>query len=97
MALLPVIVLSSLTLPGDVMQAYMVGANAYITKPLDWRYFRCQVHDLGIYWADPAQKPCAAERVESQGSAELAGCSAEHESSTTGKLFEGHSSYPWKV
>ncbi len=49
-ALLPVIVLSTSTEPRDIQQAYLLGANSYIRKPVDYNDFTHAVSTLATYW-----------------------------------------------
>jgi CheY-like chemotaxis protein len=55
--LIPVVVMSSSSLPEDVKRAYAMGANTYMSKPVDWQTFRERIRTLGIYWAEHAEKP----------------------------------------
>ena len=46
----PVIILSSSREEADLRQAYLVGANSYIVKPVDYESFMEAVGTLGHYW-----------------------------------------------
>lgn len=48
---LPVVVLTSSRENPDVTQAYKLGANAYVVKPLEFEQFIAAVKTLGIFWA----------------------------------------------
>lgn len=54
---IPVVVLSSSYLQCDVQQAYALGANSYMVKPLKWEAFRNLLMNLGIYWTQHALTP----------------------------------------
>ncbi|HUC86072.1 MAG TPA: response regulator [Candidatus Acidoferrales bacterium] len=55
--LLPVIILSSSSSPDDIKQAYALGANAYMTKPIDFKKLKEHLGMLGIGWIEHAKKP----------------------------------------
>lgn len=48
--LLPVVVLSSSREDRDVAEAYRLGVNSYIVKPVDFESFSEAVSNLGLYW-----------------------------------------------
>ena len=47
---LPVVVLTSSREARDVADAYALGVNSYIVKPVDFERFADAVRDLGLYW-----------------------------------------------
>lgn len=58
-ALLPVVILTTSSEPRDIEQAYQLGANSYIRKPVDYQQFVQTVAALASYWLSlnvPAQR-----------------------------------------
>lgn len=49
-ALLPVVVLTTSNEPRDIQQAYQLGANSYIRKPVDYNDFIQAAGTLVTYW-----------------------------------------------
>ena len=49
-ALLPVVVLTTSKEQQDISEAYRLGANSYIRKPVDFERFIQAVGQLGVYW-----------------------------------------------
>lgn len=49
-ALLPVVVLTTSRELQDIQEAYRLGANSYIRKPVDFERFLYAVGQLGLYW-----------------------------------------------
>ena len=54
---IPVVVLSSSTLPQDIVRAYALGVSSYMTKPVNWEEFRKRLHSLATYWAENVETP----------------------------------------
>ena len=54
---IPVVVLTSSKEHPDVEKAYMLGANSYIVKPVDFESFHKIMKDLGTYWLMYNQGP----------------------------------------
>jgi len=48
--LLPVVVLTTSKEQQDILEAYRLGANSYIRKPVDFERFIQAVGQLGVYW-----------------------------------------------
>ncbi len=49
-AMLPVVVLTTSGEPRDVQQAYQLGANSYIRKPVDYQDFVKYIDAIVTYW-----------------------------------------------
>jgi CheY-like chemotaxis protein len=54
---LPVIVLSGSSEPRDITTAYTLGANAYVTKPLDLDTFLTAIREIVTFWGTVATLP----------------------------------------
>ena len=48
--MIPVVILTSSAEDPDIKEAYDLGANSYIVKPVDFNVFFKTVADLGLYW-----------------------------------------------
>jgi two-component system, response regulator len=48
--MIPVVILTSSAEDPDIREAYELGANSYIVKPVDFNAFSNTVADLGLYW-----------------------------------------------
>lgn len=49
-ALLPVVVLTTSREPEDIREAWALGANSYVRKPVDFERFLFTVGELALYW-----------------------------------------------
>jgi two-component system response regulator len=48
--LVPVVILTSSEEERDLIETYKLGANSYITKPVDFGEFLAAMQHLGFYW-----------------------------------------------
>jgi two-component system, chemotaxis family, response regulator Rcp1 len=54
---IPVVILSSLDSDKEITSCYELGANCYITKPVDLHAYRATVHALEDFWLRKARLP----------------------------------------
>jgi two-component system response regulator len=47
---IPVVVITSSRQEPDIMEAYKMGANSYVVKPVDFDQFINAMSSLGLYW-----------------------------------------------
>jgi len=55
--LIPVVVLTSSKEDRDVHNAYNIGANSYIVKPVDFEKFAAAISTLNVYWCLMNERP----------------------------------------
>ena len=53
----PVVMLTSSNIERDVVQAYRLGANSYVQKPVDFTEFRATIRMIGRYWLGANESP----------------------------------------
>lgn len=58
--LLPVVVLTSSREERDLCESYLLGANSYICKPVDFGRFREAARQIGSYWLTLNEAPPVA-------------------------------------
>src|ERR1043166_8099188 len=54
---IPVVIFSSSNDEGDMLRSYELGANAYVTKPVDFERFLEVVQVVGQFWTHINQTP----------------------------------------
>jgi two-component system response regulator len=52
---IPVVIFTSSREPSDIAEAYRLGANSYVVKPLDPDAFAALVAAIGAYWLSTNQ------------------------------------------
>lgn len=55
--LLPVVVLTLSNEEQDIMEAYRLGVNSYVRKPVDFDRFNELLHHMGRYWLEFNETP----------------------------------------
>ncbi len=54
---IPIVVLTSSDAERDIAESYRLGANCYITKPVDWRAFQAIVQGVENFWLTIVKLP----------------------------------------
>jgi len=47
---IPIVVVTSSNQEPDIKEAYSLGVNSYVVKPVDFDQFMCAMSSLGLYW-----------------------------------------------
>ena len=55
--MIPIVVMTSSSQDRDIIESYKLGANSFITKPIDFENFMLTVSSLGYYWLVLNRKP----------------------------------------
>jgi CheY-like chemotaxis protein len=55
--LIPIVLLTSSNIDADVARGYLLGANSYVQKPVDFEQFRETIRQLGLYWMAVNEPP----------------------------------------
>ncbi len=66
---IPVVILTSSDAEKDVAQSYALGANCYVTKPVDLGAFQSIVQAVEGFWFTVVKLPCAAAESDLAGAA----------------------------
>lgn len=61
---IPVVVLTSSDAESDILRSYDLGANCFVTKPLDLKAFQTIVQQLESFWFSIVRLPPDDERAE---------------------------------
>jgi chemotaxis family two-component system response regulator Rcp1 len=64
--LIPVVVMTSSAAEADVVRSYSLGANCYVTKPVDWRAFQEIVKAIENFWFVIVRLPPAEDRASDE-------------------------------
>ena len=60
---IPVVVMTSSTEERDIVSSYKLGANSYVSKPVEFNEFLKVVADLGLYWTLINKAPPTGSKV----------------------------------
>jgi len=47
---IPIVIVTSSSEEPDIIEAYQLGANSYVVKPVDFTQFTTAMTNLGLYW-----------------------------------------------
>lgn len=70
--LVPVVVLTTSNEESDVVEAYKLGVNSYIVKPVDFDQFNRVAKQLGYYWLLLNRQPVSVNGISPVDSEEFA-------------------------
>jgi CheY-like chemotaxis protein len=57
LAMVPVVIFTSSGEEPDIKEAYRLGANAYVVKPVNFNEFITAVREIGLFWANINHTP----------------------------------------
>jgi two-component system, response regulator len=60
---IPVVILTTSKTEQDILSAYDLGANSFITKPVTFERLVDIIRTLGVYWFNIVQLPAASDAV----------------------------------
>lgn len=64
---IPIIMLTTSSRDEEIAQSYAVGANSYVTKPVDFEEFAKKIKDMKLYWTIVNSLPkgnCSGARIQ---------------------------------
>jgi CheY-like chemotaxis protein len=64
---IPVVILTTSKTEQDILSAYDLGANSFITKPVTFERLVDIIRTLGLYWFNIVQLPSASDAVGPHG------------------------------
>jgi two-component system response regulator len=64
---IPVVILTSSKEEEDMLEAYKLGTNSYVRKPVDFNQFISAVKQLGLYWLLVNEAPCRHKTTTTSG------------------------------
>ena len=53
----PIVMISTSTVDKEINRCYELGANSYVTKPLQFEEFSKKIRDLNLYWVLTSELP----------------------------------------
>lgn len=63
----PIVVLTSSDETDDIVQAYALGANSYIRKPIDYASFHTTIQQIAKYWLSVNEPPVQRDHAHAGG------------------------------